>query len=255
MLHSLLNDWSFFGVAAKFLWLAQLGLIVHVLKTGRPYYWVWLLFIAPAIGGIAYVLIELLPDLRAPGGGGGFSWKPRAWRIRELRAEIEETDTVKLRLALASELLAAGQAEEARTVAEEALHGVFRDDPHTLAAVARYRLEAGRVNEALAALDQITIKADRMLALSVSLLRGRALVLAGRHAEAQAALREIVGTYIGEEPRYFLALSLQQSGAVPEARALWEEIRKRYRRAGRGWRRAEKRWFKLSSERLRETGV
>jgi len=255
MLHSILNDWTFFGIAAKLLWLAQLGLILHVLKTGRPYYWVWLLFIAPAIGGIAYVVIELLPDLRAPGGAGGFSWKPRAWRIRELRAEIEETDTVKLRLALASELLAAGQHAEARTVAEETLHGVFRDDPHTLAAVARYRLEAGLFNEALAALDHITIRADRMLALTVSLLRGRTLVLAGRHAEAQAALREIVGTYIGEEPRYFLALSLHQSGATPEARALWEEIRKRFRRAGRGWRRSEKRWFKLSSERLKETGV
>jgi len=258
-MHSILNflfgDGSFLAIAAKLLWLAQLGLIVHVLKTGRPYYWIYLLFMAPAIGGIAYVLLELLPDLRGPGGGTGVSWKPRAWRIRELRTEIEETDTVKLRLALAAELLAAGNADEARAVAEEALHGVFRDDPHTLAAVARYRLEAGRFNEALAALDQIKIQADRMLGLTVTLLRGRALVLAGRHAEAQAALREIVGTYIGEEPRYFLALSLQQSGSVPEARALWEEIRKRFRRAGRGWRRSEKRWFKLSSERLKETAV
>lgn len=255
--HSIFADWSAFGIVTKLLWLAQLGLIVHVLKTGRPYWWVWILFIAPAIGGIAYFLIELLPDLRTPGGGGGasFSWKPRAWRIRELRAALEDTDTVKLRLALAAELLAAGSPEEARLAAEESLHGVFRDDPHTLAAVARYRLEAGKSAEALAALDQIKIKADRMLGLTVTLLRGRALVAAGRHAEAQAALRDIVATYIGEEPRYFLAVSLQQSGSVAEARTLWEEIRKRFRRAGRGWRRSEKRWFKLSSERLDETKV
>lgn len=253
--NSLLGDWTFFGVATKLLWLAQLGLVVHVLKTGRPYYWVWILFMAPAIGGLAYVFIELLPEMRASGTGASFSWKPRAWRIRELRAEIEETDTVKLRLALASELLAAGNPAEARTVAEEALHGVFRDDPHTLAAVARYRLEAGDFNAALAALDRIKIQADRMLGLTVTLLRGRALVAAGRHPEAQAALREIAATYIGEEPRYFLALSLQQSGSVAEARTLWEEIRKRFRRARRGWRRSEKRWFKLSSERLKETAV
>ncbi len=255
MLNSILHDWSFFGVVTKLTWLAQLGLIVHVLKTGRPYYWVWILFIAPALGGIAYVLVELLPEFRAPGGGAAFSWRPRAWRLRALRATLEDTDTVKIRLALAAELLAAGQPAEARTVAEESLHGVFRDDPHTLAAVARYRLEAGQFDGALAALAQIKIKADRMLALTVTLLRGRALVMLGRHPEAQVALREIVATYIGEEPRYYLALSLSQSGSVAEARALWEEIRKRFRRAGRGWRRSEKRWFKLSSERLGETKV
>ncbi len=253
MIDSLISDWSLFGIVTKLTWLAQLGLIVHVLKTGRPYWWIWILLIAPAIGGVAYLLVELLPDLRAPAGGSGFSWKPRAWRIRDLRAALEETDTVKLRLALAAELLAAGQAAEARTVAEESLHGVFRDDPHTLAAVARYRLEAGLFAETLAALDLITIKADRMLGLTVTLLRGRTLVMLGRHTEAQSVLREISVTYIGEEPRYYLALSLSQSGDIAEARALWEEIRKRFRRAGRGWRRSEKRWFKLASERLAAT--
>lgn len=252
---SIFDDWSPFGLVAKLLWIAQLGLIVHVLKTGRPYYWIWILFVAPAIGGIAYFLVELLPELRAPGAGATFSWKPRAWRIRELRAELEDTATVKLRLALSAELLAAGQPDEASAVAEECLQGVFRDDPHTLAAVARYRLEAGKFHEALAALDQIKIKADRMLALTVTLLRGRALLMAGRHPAAQAAFREIIATYIGEEPRYYLAVSLQQSGSLPEARALWEEIRLRFRRAGRAWRRTEKRWFKLSSERLKETKV
>ena len=58
---------------------------------------------------------------------------------------------------------------------------------------------------------------------------------------------------LGDEPKYFLAVSLHASGAVTEARALWEEIRKRFRRAGRAWRRTEKRWFKLSTERLDET--
>lgn len=255
LLHSLLADWSPFGLLTKLLWLVQLGLIVHVLKTGRPYWWIWVLFIAPAIGGVAYVLVELLPELRSPTAGTSFTWKPRAWRIHELRTAIEETDTVQLRLTLAAELLAAHRPEEAHSVAEDCLHGMFRDDPHTLAAVARYRLEAGRFADTLAALDLIKIKADRMLALTVTLLRGRALVLAGRHAEAQSALREIVATHLGEEPRYFLAVSLHHSGDRAAARAIWDDIRQRFRRAGRAWRRTEKRWFKLSGERLREPPV
>ena len=253
MLHGLFNDWSLFGFVAKFLWLVQLGLLIHVFKTGRPFFWYWILMAAPGLGGLVYFFVEILPELQVSGPRGG--WKPRAWRIRELRAELEETETVKRRLALADELLAAGQPAEALAVAEPALSGVFRDDPHTLAAVARFRLESGRHAEALAALDRVNVKGDRMLEIRVSLLRGRALVLAGRHAEAQSALRSLDGRHIGDEPRYFLALSLKQSGQVAEARALWEDIRKRFRRAGRAWRRTEKSWFKLAGERLKETRI
>lgn len=251
MMDMLVNDWSAVAVAAKLGWLVQLALIVHVLKTGRPYWWLVLLFMAPVIGGIAYALIEIAPEMRS--SGGGVSWKPRAWRIRDLQAQVEESDTVKLRLALAEELLAHKRPAEARTAAEACLTGVFRDDPHTLAAVARFRLEAGDASAALAALDQVNVARDRMLAEDVALLRGRTLVLAGRHAEAQAALRSIADTYIGEEPRYFLAASLHASGADAAAREIWNDIRRRFRRAGRAWRRSEKRWFKLAGERLAET--
>ncbi len=251
MIESILSDWSVFGVIAKLLWLLQLALIVHVFKTGRPFWWLWILLIAPVIGGIAYILIELVPNLSA---GGGFTlWKPRAWRIRDLRAELEESDTVKLRLRLAAELLAGGETAEACTVAEASLHGAFRDDPHTLANVARYRLEAGKFAEALDALGQVKVEADRMLGQEVAFLRGWALVQAGRHAEAQPILRQIESVLLGEQPRYFLAVSLAQSGDRPAARAIWADIRKRFRRAGRGWRRAEQRWFKLAGERLKET--
>jgi len=251
---SVLNDGSALSLVAKLLWLCQLALIVHVFKTGRPYWWFWILLSAPVIGGIAYTFIELLPDLRASGGGDAFLWQPRAWRIRKLQQELEETDVIKTRFALAAELLAAQKPDEACAVAEESLRGVFRDDPHTLATVARYQLEAGKFSEALAALDKVKVEADRMLGQEVAFLRGWALVQAGRHTEAQPRLKAIESILLGEQPRYFLALSLQQSGSATEAKALWEDIRKRFRRAGRGWRRSEKRWFKLSGERLKEIG-
>ena len=243
------------AVLGKVMWVAQLALIVHVFKTGRPYWWFFILLSAPGIGGIAYFLIEVAPDLRGPPSRGGArgSWKPRSWRIRDLRAELEETDTVKHRLALAEELLADGQVDEARKAAEECLQGVFRDDPHTLAAVARYRLEANDGTGALQAIEKINTRADRMLAQEVALLRGRALLLTGRHRDAQEALRTIAESYIGEEPRYYLALSLQKAGATGEAREVWLDIRKRFRRASPSWRRSEKRWFKFASERLDET--
>lgn len=251
MFSSLLDDWSPVAVLAKLGWIVQLAFIVHALKTGRPYFWVWILFVAPVIGGIAYAIFELAPDLDST--GGSVSWKPRAWRIRDLQAQLDETDTVKLRLALADELLGGGHADEACQVVEDSLTGVWRDDPHTLAAVGRYQLEAGKIDAALQTLGKIDTRADRLLEQQVAILRGRALVEAGRHAEGQAVLRAAMNVFLGEEGRYFLAVSLAETDGLDDARETWTDIRKRYRRANRGWRRSEKRWFILSGEKLRET--
>lgn len=253
LLGNALSDWSTFGVLTKLFWLVQLALVIHALNTGRPYWWIWILIGAPVLGGAAYVFVELLPDLRVNRRPGQSSWKPRSWRIKELRAELEEKDIVEYRLALAEELHGDGQYGEACAAAEECLQGVFRSDPHTLACVARYRLDAGKYAEALAALDLIQGDVDRMLIHQITVLRGVILVQLGRHAEGQEILRQPVPGMLGDERNYYLALSLQQSGKVAEARTVWEEIRKRYRRASRSWHRTEKRWFKLSGERLKET--
>jgi hypothetical protein len=118
--------------------------------------------------------------------------------------------------------------------------------------VAHFRLEAGKPKEALAALEKVDTERDRMLDLKVAVLRGRALVATGQHAEAQALLRPLLSRHPGEEPRYFLALSLQQSRHQDEAKAIYEDIRKKFRRAGRGWRRLERPWFDEAGARLKE---
>ncbi len=38
-------------------------LIVHVIRTGRNTLWIWLIIFLPMAGGIAYVIVELIPQL------------------------------------------------------------------------------------------------------------------------------------------------------------------------------------------------
>jgi hypothetical protein len=245
---ALFNSDAPWAAIAQILWVLQLALIVHVYKTGRPFWWIYVLFIAPAIGGLAYLLLELMPEWSATRGS---LWQPRALRIRKLRADLEETDIVKTRLLLADELLAAGETEEAISIAEGTLTGVFKDDPHTLASVARIRIEAGKPREALEALSHINTKNDRMLELEVTVMRGRALFATGQHQEAQAHMESVQARYSGEEPRYFLALSLLASGRQDEARQVFEDIVRKFRRAGRAWRRSERHWFRLATAQLK----
>ena len=249
MLPSMLHFLS--GPIASGIWILQIAMIIHVVRTGRPYWWIWVLFLLPSgLGAIVYLAVEVLPNLSR--GHGGSGWKPRSFRIRDLRRDLEDTDIVKTRFALAEELLASGKAEEARLVAEASLQGVFKDDPHTLATVAHFRLEAGKPKEALLALERVNTERDRMLDLRAAVLRGRALVATGQQSEAQILLRSLLSRHQGEEVRYFLALSLQQSKQPDEAKAIFEDIRKKFRRAGRGWRRMERHWFDEAGARLKE---
>ena len=44
--------------------LLQIILVVHAIKTGRPYWWIWLILFFPFVGSGAYLLIEVAPDFR-----------------------------------------------------------------------------------------------------------------------------------------------------------------------------------------------
>jgi hypothetical protein len=237
-----------FGPLAVVVWLLQLGLIVHVLRTGRPYWWIWILFVAPLIGGIAYVLVELSPNLR---GARGLlaGLKPRAWRIADSRRMLEETDTVKNRLALAAELADAGMAAEAHEVAAPCLSGVFRDDARTLVAVARFKAGISAYADALALLARVDTTGDRMLEVDLGLLRGQCLAGLGRLPEAERAYAGVRDRCLGEAARAGLALVYERTGRPGEADAIWADIRAKYRTASPAWRRSERKWFALAKAR------
>ncbi len=39
----------------------QLLCIIHVMKNHREFYWVWIIIILPYVGGLAYLIVEILP--------------------------------------------------------------------------------------------------------------------------------------------------------------------------------------------------
>jgi hypothetical protein len=242
---------SWFGLSL----LVQIGLIVHVLRTGRPLWWILILLIAPFLGSLAYVLVEIVPGLgnRSAGPSAGWSrFKPRALVIADLRARLAEGGTVALRLQLAEQLLAAGAAAEADEIASGALSGPFKDDPTTLVDVARFKLEQGRCAEALALLDRADIQADRMLTTRKDLLEGRACLGLGDYARAEAALQRTEGRHLGDEPRFWLAKIYLATGRTDAARTVLGEIRSRFRKSNPVWRRTEQRWYREAGTLLQQ---
>ena len=41
--------------------LLQISVIIHAMKTGRPYYWIFVIMAFPVIGCLIYFVVELLP--------------------------------------------------------------------------------------------------------------------------------------------------------------------------------------------------
>lgn len=236
------------GPFAAIFWIVQLVLIVHVLRTGRPYWWIWILFAAPVIGGLAYYFVELAPDLRGTRGLLA-RMKPGKWRISECRRQLEEADTVKNRVALAGELSDAGMAEEAHGVAVECLQGVFKDDARTLVDVARFKIGISAHADALALLNRVDTTGDRMLSIDLGLLRGDCLAGLKRYPEAEGAYAGVMDRYVGEAARAGLAAVYEQTGRAEQAAAAWKAIRAKYRAAGPAWRRSERKWYKMAKAR------
>lgn len=241
---------GFIAAIAPLFWILQFGLIIHVYRTGRPYYWILILFMAPLIGGLAYILIELAPGFRSP-RGLWFSIKPRRWRIADLRNELEETNTVHNRGRLAEELFKAGEKAEASEIANECLSGVFKNDPHLLVDAARYKVALGKHQEALEFLDRCDTKADKRLVLDKELVRGDALAGLVRYDEAEVAYAGIVDRFIGEAPRVGLASVYSRTGRTTEAVAIWKDITQKYRRGTRIWRRSERDAFRAAKRQLK----
>lgn len=230
----------------------QVACLVHVIKTGRPYWWLWILFCFPLVGLAAYILLEVRPSW------GKFDFQSLLWyfksqseRIAELENHLAESNTVNNRLALVAELQKSGHFDRQCEVLSEGLRGAFSDDVELLMRLAQANLEAGRPGDAEQILQKIPPqnRSDRQFRLT--LLRARVLAGQDRHREAEQLYQELIARKKSEAPRYYYAELLTATQRRPEATALLEDICRQYRRGTPVWRHQERQWFRATRQLLK----
>jgi hypothetical protein len=232
--------------------LAQLACLIHVIKTGRPYWWMWVIFGFPVIGLAAYIFLEVRPSLGKM-NLQALLWrlKSRSERIEILRQNLEESSTVRNRLALSDELHDAGMFNLECDVLTEGLRGAFKDDATLLMRLSQAHLEAGRAAEAEAVLSRTPHERSYETQQQRALLTARVDAACGRHAEAEKAFREQAARKKSEAPRYYLAEFLYVLGRGDEAAAILRDILHQYRRGTPVWRFQERRWYYAAKKLLR----
>lgn len=113
-------------------YLIQLLLIIHCIKTGRSG-WLWLLVFLPYVGGLAYIILAVIPDLRDSGKiqkvGDSISTKINPNKeIEALEKLVKKQETITNMVALADAYAESGQCDKAVELYKKCLSGPYEHD-------------------------------------------------------------------------------------------------------------------------------
>jgi len=241
-----------FGLAIL---LTQILCAVHVMKTGRPYYWIFIVMFAPMIGMLAYLIVEVLPDMgasRAARGavaGVGRALNPgRA--VREAEKHLAMTPTTENKVALAEAYLEVGRAEEAAALFQDALTGVHATDPTLMFGLARAEFARGNFAVAEQTLDTLRAANPDYQSPEAHLVYARSIEEQGKIEAALHEYAALAPYYPGQEARCRYAQLLAKAGQQIEAQRIFREICQSIEMSPRHARRLQREWYDIARRAL-----
>lgn len=137
---------------------AQLLLIIHAIRTGQNFNWIWLLVFLPGLGALIYFIMVILPDLRDRGSQHLPAVRAAINPLgtaQKLQTAWELSPTPHNRLQLALEFLRLEQWDQAASHLEALLQGYFKGDRELSLQLARCRFQSGAPAAALALYDAV----------------------------------------------------------------------------------------------------
>jgi hypothetical protein len=233
----------------------QVGLIVHVIKTGRSMIWILALGLLPLVGSIAYVVVEILPEML--GGKTARRAKSGVQRMmdpdRDLRratAEVEISGNVDARRRLAEELLERSQFDAAIDVYQGGLKGIFEHDPTLLVGLARAQFGKQDYAAARTTLERLTQHNPDFKSADAQLLYARTLEAQNALEEAEQAYAALAPGFPGAEARLRYGLLLKRRGKLPEAQRVLKDLLDGARLGPAHYRRAQAEWLERARREL-----
>ncbi len=228
--------------------LFQLALAIHVARTGRPLYWILLIVMLPWIGGIAYLVAEVLPGLRNDPSTRralrniGNRINPEKNR-RRIEAELQLADTLDNRRRLAEECMQLGDFDSAEFLYQRCLTGVYASDPHFMLGMATAQAELGRFAECRQTLEKLIAANPSFRSADGHLLYARALEQVGETDKALEEYAALETGYPGEEARSRYVVLLLSVSRAEEAKRVFQSMLDRDRTAPAYYRKKERAWL------------
>jgi hypothetical protein len=204
----------------------------HCVRTGRDSFWIWIILMAPGLGSVVYIALNIVPEIF---GGKTARSVAKAARetldphreYREAKQACEETPTVRNQSRLAAAAMAMGHYAEAEALWRTAAQGVHAEDPVLLLGLANARLELKRPAEALEVLEKLGKDEAHGRTPNAALALGRAYEDLGRLAEADGAYQWAAERMPGYEAMARYAGFMARHGRQAEAREMIADLDKR----------------------------
>jgi len=228
--------------------IVQVGLIFHVVRTGRSTYWIFFILIAPGIGSLAYAIVELLPELsgnyraRSAVRGVRKTLDPGG-DLRRLEKEHELSGSVDSTRHLAEELMDAGRHQEAIVRYEDALTGLYEQDPDLLLGLATAQFANDQFEDARQTLERLMENNPDFRSSDGHLIYARSVEACGDIARAREEYAAVAAYFAGAEARLRYGRFLESQGDTEAALAEFEEIVTSADVAPRHYRQAQKTWI------------
>jgi len=228
---------------------------IHVVRSGRPLYWIWLLLIGSYLAVAVYVLIAVIPDLRNDPRGRAVAKHvlntidPERQR-RRIRERLDVADTIANRKALAEECLRLGDYANAVDLYRSILKGIYATDPGFMLGLAHAEAGTGDFAAARATLDALIKANPQFRSADGHLLFARCLEELGEDDAAITEYEVLARSYPGEEARFRYAALLKKRERYGDAKNVLQDMLKRARLAPRYYRRKEQEWIEAAKREL-----
>jgi hypothetical protein len=230
----------------------SIAMAVHVVRTNREIYWVFIILIAMPLGGLIYFIAIVLPGLLGGTTARRMSQAAKATLdpergYRQAKSAYDASATAGNAMRLAAAAAALGRHAEAEGLYHSAAQGIHADDPALLTGRANALLELGRPAEALTVLEQLARDPDQAKSPQTQLGFARAYEGVGRLGEADAAYRSAAERLPGLEAIARYAAFQAKVGRREEARQTVAEIDARIARMSGTFRAEAKVWRDLAA--------
>lgn len=240
-----------FGVSVVF----SILMCVHVYRTGRELYWMFIILVIQPFGGIVYFLLNVLPEIMGGSTARRIGQQARqkldpTRAYREAKQAVEESATAGNRMRLAQAAFDLERYDEAEALYREAAQGIHEDDPVLMLGRAQALVELGRYAEALPILEALGDHGDKGRTPQAAIALGRAYHALDRYAEADDAFLWATERMPGLEAWARYAVFLSETGRTQEARDIVADLDKRYAKTKAHFRAEAKHWRDFAEERV-----
>lgn len=198
--------------------------VVHCIRKGNSYYWIWLIVFLPAIGSFIYLFTEIITkrEVRAVKENLDTVIRPSG-RVRDLEKQLDFSDTFENRIALADAYLENERYDEAIQLYTADRTGLFETDPHLNLQLIRAFFAIEKYDDVIQSAQLILRHPDFQKA-HAHVLYALALEKTGKLAEAEAELASFGGKYSNFEGRLNYGRFLKRNGRADDAKAVLEDI-------------------------------